>query len=116
MKRRRMRAQNTEHRFALLRTLKDDLVRADTLPLVLPAAGAQGLARGAAVRIRPVSCSCAGVACAACCPLAEDRNAMGAVRARNSRVCRFMWEALARRWKRALLRADSCFYPRPCAT
>jgi exoribonuclease-2 len=32
--------------------IKDDLVRADTLPLVLPAAGAQGLARGAAVRIR----------------------------------------------------------------
>ena len=32
--------------------IKDDLVRADSLPLVLPAAGAQGLARGAAVRIR----------------------------------------------------------------
>ena len=32
--------------------IKDDLVRADTLPLVLPAAGAQGLARGAPVRVR----------------------------------------------------------------
>ncbi|MEI7785690.1 MAG: RNB domain-containing ribonuclease [Betaproteobacteria bacterium] len=32
--------------------VKDDLVRADSLPLVLPAAGAQGLARGAPVRVR----------------------------------------------------------------
>ncbi len=32
--------------------LKDNLVRADTLPLVLAAAGAQGLARGARVRVR----------------------------------------------------------------
>ncbi len=32
--------------------IKDDLVRADDLPLVLPAAGAQGLARGAAVRVK----------------------------------------------------------------
>jgi exoribonuclease-2 len=32
--------------------IKDDLVRADDLPLVLPALGAQGLARGAAVRIK----------------------------------------------------------------
>jgi exoribonuclease-2 len=32
--------------------IKDDLVRADSLPLVLPAAGAQGLARGAPVRVR----------------------------------------------------------------
>ncbi|RZJ19338.1 MAG: RNB domain-containing ribonuclease, partial [Haliea sp.] len=31
---------------------KDNLVRADDLPLVLPAAGAQGLPRGAKVRIR----------------------------------------------------------------
>ena len=31
---------------------KDNLVRADELPLVLPAAGAQGLPRGARVRIR----------------------------------------------------------------
>ena len=32
--------------------IKDDLVRADDLPLVLPASGAQGLARGAAVRVK----------------------------------------------------------------
>lgn len=32
--------------------IKDNLVRADTLPLVLPAVGAQGLARGARVRVK----------------------------------------------------------------
>jgi exoribonuclease-2 len=33
-------------------TFRDNLVRADDLPLVLPAAGAQGLPRGARVRVR----------------------------------------------------------------
>ncbi|MES1980048.1 MAG: RNB domain-containing ribonuclease, partial [Pseudomonadota bacterium] len=33
-------------------SFKDNLVRADELPLVLPAAGAQGLPRGAGVRVR----------------------------------------------------------------
>ena len=32
--------------------IKDELVRADDLPLVLPAVGAQGLARGASVRVK----------------------------------------------------------------